>query len=139
MEASPFSTQYSFENWLGATGLELSNRPFLWVVRDNNTKEVNKGDLFPEGFLEGVASHGLISYICDVWKTGLGFDRHKSGIITRDEIRIKVKRVINDEEMKERVLRFKEMAAYIVEEDGSSNKNFRDFVEWHRGALDLNE
>ncbi|XP_062106522.1 UDP-glycosyltransferase 83A1-like [Humulus lupulus] len=163
-----------------ALGLELSNTPFLWVVRATKTEEASKGGLFPERFLERVANRGLIvdwapqqkvlshssvacfvshcgwnstvegvsygvpflcwpyfadqfinqSYICDVWRTGLGFDRDKSGVITRDEIRIKVERVINDEEMKERALRFKEMAANIVDEGGSSNKNFRDFVEW---------
>ncbi|PON83477.1 UDP-glucuronosyl/UDP-glucosyltransferase [Trema orientale] len=165
-----------------ALGLELSNRPFLWVVRTDKSDESSNanGGWFPEGFLERVANRGLIvnwapqqkvlshgsvacfishcgwnstvegvsygvpflcwpyfadqfinqSYICDVWRTGLGFDRDESGVIPRDEIRTKVEKVINDEKMKERALRYKEMAAKCVEEGGSSNKNFKDFIEW---------
>ena len=163
-----------------AFGLELSNRPFLWVVRTNITEEAKDGGLFPEGFLERVANKGLIvnwvpqqkvlshrsvacfishcgwnstvegvsygvpflcwpyfadqfinqSYICDVWRIGLGLNRDGRGVITRDEVRTKVERVMNDEEMKERALSYKEMAANSVNEGGSSNRNFRNFIEW---------
>ncbi|KAF3444850.1 hypothetical protein FNV43_RR14543 [Rhamnella rubrinervis] len=41
-----------------AMGLELSNRPFLWVVRCNVTDEVN--DAYPKGFLDRVATRGLV-------------------------------------------------------------------------------
>ncbi|XVF14383.1 hypothetical protein REPUB_Repub09cG0054200 [Reevesia pubescens] len=37
-------------------GLELSNRPFLWVVRPDITE--GKGDIYPEGFLNRVATRG---------------------------------------------------------------------------------
>ncbi|CAK7323021.1 unnamed protein product [Dovyalis caffra] len=39
-----------------ALGLELSNRPFLWVVRPDITTETN--DAYPEGFQERVATRG---------------------------------------------------------------------------------
>lgn len=41
-----------------ALGLELSNRPFLWVVRQNMTDKVN--DAYPKGFHDRVATRGLI-------------------------------------------------------------------------------
>jgi UDP:flavonoid glycosyltransferase YjiC (YdhE family) len=36
------------------------------------------------------------TYICDVWKVGLKFDKNKCGIITREEIKNKVETVISD-------------------------------------------
>ncbi|XP_031268467.1 UDP-glycosyltransferase 83A1-like [Pistacia vera] len=41
-----------------ALGLELSNRPFLWVVRPNIIDDMS--DAYPEGFLDRVASRGHI-------------------------------------------------------------------------------
>ncbi|XP_023732381.1 UDP-glycosyltransferase 83A1 [Lactuca sativa] len=41
-----------------ALGLELSNRPFLWVVRQGMTKETTAA--YPDGFLERVGSRGRI-------------------------------------------------------------------------------
>lgn len=161
-----------------ALGLELCNRPFLWVVRTDNND-------FPNGFLERVANNttsngGMVvkwapqekvlghtsigcfvshcgwnstvegvssgvpflcwpyfadqfvnqSYVCDVWRVGLGFDRDENGVITRDEIRSKVERVMCDEEIKGMVLELKKMAENSVKEGGSSTTNFKAFVEW---------
>lgn len=161
-----------------AMGLELSNRPFLWVVRSNMTDKVN--DAYPKGFFDRVATQGLVvgwapqqkvlchpsiacflshcgwnstmegvsngvpflcwpyfadqflnqSYICNVWRIGLGFDRNENGIITRNEVRIKVEQLLGDEKIKARALAFQEMAASSIREGGSSNKNFSNFVEW---------
>lgn len=160
-----------------ALGLELSNRPFLWVVRASDESD------FPEGFLERVASRALVvkwapqqrvlghpsvacfvshcgwnstvegvsngltflcwpyfadqfvnqSYVCDVWKVGLGFDRDgygSRGVIKREEIWDKLERVLGDEEMRKRALDLKEMVLDSVKENGESSKNFRAFVEW---------
>ncbi|KAL4568543.1 hypothetical protein LXL04_024157 [Taraxacum kok-saghyz] len=41
-----------------AIGLELSNRPFLWVVRPGMTKETTAA--YPDGYLERVGSRGRI-------------------------------------------------------------------------------
>jgi UDP:flavonoid glycosyltransferase YjiC (YdhE family) len=44
-----------------ALGLELTNRPFLWVVRPNADNSEN--DWFPDGFLDRVSGHGkLVSW-----------------------------------------------------------------------------
>ncbi|KAJ0042059.1 hypothetical protein Pint_19026 [Pistacia integerrima] len=45
-------------NWPWPVGLELSNRPFLWVVRPNITIDMN--DAFPVGFLDRFATRGRI-------------------------------------------------------------------------------
>ncbi|XP_065855463.1 UDP-glycosyltransferase 83A1-like [Euphorbia lathyris] len=163
-----------------ALGLELSCRPFLWVVRPDITKEENA---FPEGFQERVAERGCMvdwtpqqkvlahpsiacflthcgwnstmegvgngvpllcwpyfadqfvneTYICDVWKVGLKFDKDKQGIITRDEIRNKVEEVFADEKLKERASEIKETALGSVGEGGSSYKSLRNFIEWVKG------
>ncbi|OMO75763.1 UDP-glucuronosyl/UDP-glucosyltransferase [Corchorus olitorius] len=41
-----------------ALGLELSNRPFLWVVRPDITKGIESDELYPKGFKERVGSRG---------------------------------------------------------------------------------
>ncbi|KAJ4707321.1 UDP-glycosyltransferase [Melia azedarach] len=41
-----------------ALGLELCNRPFLWVVRQDITEDAN--DAYPEGFQDRVATRGQI-------------------------------------------------------------------------------
>ncbi|KAL5851344.1 hypothetical protein ACOSQ3_006462 [Xanthoceras sorbifolium] len=51
-----FLNQTEFEEL--AMGLELCNRPFLWVVRSDITP--NLKDAYPDGFQERVGSRGLI-------------------------------------------------------------------------------
>lgn len=161
-----------------ALGLELSNRPFLWVAR-SDVRDITEHNC-PKGFHDRIASRGKIvnsapqqkvlfhpsiacflshcgwnstiegvangvpflcwpyfadqflnqSYLCDVWKIGLRFNRNESGIIIRDEIRIKVEQLLGDEQIKGRALELKEMVISSISEGGSSNKNFGDFVKW---------
>ena len=161
-----------------ALGLELSNRPFLWVVRPDITVETN--DAYPEGFQERVANRGQIvgwapqqkvlshpsvlcflshcgwnstmegvsngvpflcwpyfadqflneTYICDVWKVGLKLDKNQSGIVTGEEIKNKVEKVVGDEKFKARALELKRLAMQNVGEGGCSSNNFKNFVEW---------
>ncbi|XP_057981433.1 UDP-glycosyltransferase 83A1 isoform X1 [Malania oleifera] len=161
-----------------AFGLELSNKPFLWVVRPGSIDKT--ADAYPEGFRDRLAARGLVvdwapqqkvlghpsvacfvshcgwnsiiegvsngvpflcwpyngdqffneTYICDMWMVGLGFNRDKNGIVTREEIRNKLDQLFDDECLKERALNLKEMAMNSVREGGSSNRNFRNFVEW---------
>ncbi|EEF36303.1 UDP-glucuronosyltransferase, putative [Ricinus communis] len=160
-----------------ALGLELSSRPFLWVVRPDTVNDTNA---YPQGFQERVANHGKIvdwapqqkvlshpsiagflshcgwnstmegvgngvpflcwpyfsdqfldeSYICDIWKVGLKFDRNESGIITREEIKNKMEQVVSDENFKARALQLKEIALESVGESGHSNNVFRNFLDW---------
>ncbi|KAJ4707324.1 UDP-glycosyltransferase [Melia azedarach] len=161
-----------------ALGLELCNRPFLWVVRPNITRD--KKDAYPEGFQDRVATRGRMigwapqqkvlshpsiacflshcgwnstmeglsngvpflcwpylsdqllnqSYICEIWKVGLNFDKDKSGIITREEIKNKVDQVLGDENFKGRAMELKGKALSSVREGGSSYKTFQNFIEW---------
>ncbi|CAL5369817.1 unnamed protein product [Camellia sinensis] len=161
-----------------ASGLERTNRPFLWVVRPDIADENN--DAYPEGFKERVATRGRMvgwapqqkvlnhpsvacflshcgwnstmeglgngipflrwpyfadqflnqSYICDVWKVGLGFNCDESGIIKQGEIKDKVEQLLNDKTIKARALDLKEVAAKSVKEGGCSHNNFNNFIEW---------
>ncbi|KAA8547920.1 hypothetical protein F0562_004349 [Nyssa sinensis] len=161
-----------------ALGLELANRPFLWVVRPDITDETI--DAYPIGFKDRVATHGCMvgwapqqkvlghpsiacflshcgwnstmegvsngipflcwpyfadqflnqSYICDVWKVGLGFSRDERGIITQGEIKDKVEQLLSDQTFKERALDIKEKAMGDIKEGGHSHKNFNNFIEW---------
>ncbi|XVF60663.1 hypothetical protein PTKIN_Ptkin08bG0066300 [Pterospermum kingtungense] len=161
-----------------ALGLELSNRPFLWVVRPDITE--GKDCINPEGFEERVGSQGKMvgwapqglvlshpsiacfvshcgwnstmegvsngvpflcwpyfadrflnqNYICDIWKVGLKFERDGRGIITKEEIKNKIEKLLGDRSFKTRVVQLKEMVGNSVNEGGSSDREFKKFVEW---------
>ncbi|WCJ25607.1 UDP-Glycosyltransferase superfamily protein [Euphorbia peplus] len=163
-----------------ALGLELSSRPFLWVVRPDILKEEHD---FPEGFHERVRERGCMvdwtpqqkvlahpsiacflthcgwnstmegvgngvpllcwpyfadqflneTYICDVWKVGLKFDKNINGIITQDEIQNKVEQLLADEKLKERASELKDTAIGSVREGGYSHQSLKNFVEWVKG------
>ncbi|KAK1371409.1 UDP-Glycosyltransferase superfamily protein [Heracleum sosnowskyi] len=73
-----------------ALGLELTNKPFLWVARPGITfKETAEGD-YPQGYKERIDQYLNESFICDVWKIGLRFEKDESGIIRQGEIKKKV-------------------------------------------------
>ncbi|WCJ25612.1 UDP-Glycosyltransferase superfamily protein [Euphorbia peplus] len=160
-----------------ALGLELTGKPFLWVVRPGITTEAN---VYPEGFEDRVANQGIMvewapqqkvlshpsvgcfmshcgwnstmegvangvpflcwpyfadqfvdeTYICDVWKVGLNFERDEFGIVRREEIKSKVEKVLSDEKMRGRVEELKEIAMISVGEYGHSNKIFSNFIQW---------
>ncbi|KAF8005719.1 hypothetical protein BT93_K0106 [Corymbia citriodora subsp. variegata] len=69
------------------------------------------------------------SYICDVWRVGLGVDGDENGFITRHEVRDKVLAVLGSGEIRANCLRMKEMAGKSVSEGGSSLKNLQSFIE----------
>ncbi|PKI32972.1 hypothetical protein CRG98_046646 [Punica granatum] len=70
------------------------------------------------------------SYICDKWKTGLKFDRGDGGIVTRDEIKLKVHLLLDNGEFSKQTRDLKEKVKASVREGGESHTNFIDFVEW---------
>ncbi|XP_019429529.1 PREDICTED: UDP-glycosyltransferase 83A1-like isoform X1 [Lupinus angustifolius] len=74
------------------------------------------------------------TYICDIWKVGLRLDRN-SGIITREDITYKIKQLLHDEEFQIRALKLKESAINSVKEGGSSNKNFKNFIDWIKACV----
>nr|POE91191.1 udp-glycosyltransferase 83a1 [Quercus suber] len=69
------------------------------------------------------------SYICDVWKIGLGLTPDENGLITRHEIKTKIETLLSDDSIKRNSLELKKMAKMSVTEGGSSSKNFESFIE----------
>ncbi|CAK8540708.1 unnamed protein product [Lathyrus sativus] len=67
------------------------------------------------------------TYICDVWKVGLGFEKDEDGLITKGEIKKKVEELLEDEEIRERSLKLMEMVVKNKEEGG---KNLTKFIYW---------
>uniref|UniRef100_A0A2N9HJ11 UDP-glycosyltransferases domain-containing protein n=1 Tax=Fagus sylvatica TaxID=28930 RepID=A0A2N9HJ11_FAGSY len=120
-----------------AIGLELTNRPFLWVVRPDirngsktaYTKEFQgtRGKIV-EGLSNGVPflcwpyfDDQFLdqSYICDVWKVGLGFEQDEDGIILREEIKGKVDQLLGDANIRARSLELKKMLVVSLAADGA--------------------
>ncbi|KAL5723114.1 hypothetical protein ACHQM5_006551 [Ranunculus cassubicifolius] len=160
-----------------ALGLELSGKPFLWVVRPDLT--VGAANVYPDGFETRVSSRGRMvgwapqrevlahssiacflthcgwnstmeglsvgvpllcwpyfadqilnkSYICDIWKIGMGLESDENGLILREEIATKLNRLLADEEIKGRSLEYKELVKSNVSNGGASLKIFEDFVQ----------
>ncbi|KAL3726654.1 hypothetical protein ACJRO7_031547 [Eucalyptus globulus] len=69
------------------------------------------------------------SFICDVWRVGLGVDADENGVITRHEVRTKILAVLGSDEIKANCQRMKEMARKSVSEGGSSLKNLESLIE----------
>ncbi|KAG9440592.1 hypothetical protein H6P81_020757 [Aristolochia fimbriata] len=68
-------------------------------------------------------------YVCEVWQIGIALKENENGIITRDEIEKKVEHILSEEEMKLRALKMKETAEETLAFDGTSFRNFDEFVE----------
>nr|XP_043608153.1 UDP-glycosyltransferase 83A1-like [Erigeron canadensis] len=70
------------------------------------------------------------TYICDIWKTGLGLTKDEAGIITRDEIASKVEQLLRDTKFKSKALDIKQKVATSVTKGGCSHENLSKFSEW---------
>ncbi|KAL3376470.1 hypothetical protein AABB24_003080 [Solanum stoloniferum] len=166
-----------------ALGLELSNKPFLWVVRTNTLdaktdiflKKIvdkigrQKGKIVSWAPQQKVLSHSSIgcfvshcgwnstieaisngvpilcwpyfadqfmnqSYICDIWKVGLGLKKGENGIISCGEIKDKVEQLLGNDVFKKRALQIKEMNMSSVKEGGKSHQNLINFIEWIKSS-----
>lgn len=174
--SSTFLDQTQFHEL--AFGLELCNKPFIWVVRPGITYTVD--DAYPKGFRHRVSGRGKIvdwapqlkildhpsvacfishcgwnstiealscgipllcwpyivdqfhneSYICDTWKVGLRLNKDERVIITPEEIKNKVEKLVGNGKYKASALAFKEMIMRSIKEGGSSYNNFNTFIEW---------
>ncbi|MED6218434.1 hypothetical protein PIB30_026659 [Stylosanthes scabra] len=155
-----------------ALGLELTNRPFLWVVRrdsncTNNMFEFkgNQGKIVEWAPQQKVLSHPAIAcfvshcgwnstieglsngvpflcwpyvvdqffdktYICDVLKVGLGFDSNENGLISHEEIKDKVDKVLRDENIRSRAHVLKEKLLSNIKDGGTSLENLNKFIKW---------
>lgn len=56
------------------------------------------------------------SYICDVWKVGLGFEKDETGIIRKDEIKNKAEQLLGDINYKARAVDLKEKIINSVQD-----------------------
>ena len=159
-----------------ALGLDLLDKPFIWVVRPSNDNNVSINE-YPHEFhgsrgkivgwapqkkilnhpalacfishcgwnstVEGVSGgipflcwpfakdqHVNKSYVCDVWKIGLGLDKDENGIISKGEIRKKVEKLLLDEDIKARSLKLKESTMNNIGKFGQSTKNLEKFINW---------
>ncbi|KAJ8750181.1 hypothetical protein K2173_014096 [Erythroxylum novogranatense] len=74
------------------------------------------------------------SYICDVWKVGLGLDKDENDKVTREEIKNKIEQILETKEFAARALDLKEKVMNCVKEGGSSHQNFLNFVDWIKMA-----
>lgn len=158
-----------------ALGLELTNKPLLWVLRPGMTNEEAfqqefegrtgcRGKIVSWAPQEKVPSHLSVAcfmshcdwnsttegisngvpflcwpyivaqfhnetYICDIWKVGLGFEKDETGIIRKDEIKNKAEQLLGDINYKARAVDLKERIINSVQ-DGCSFKNFGNIIEW---------
>ncbi|CAJ1831292.1 unnamed protein product [Sphenostylis stenocarpa] len=67
------------------------------------------------------------TYICDVWKVGLGFDRDEKGLILKEEIKKKVEQLLGDEEIIERSSKLMEI---IIKNKAQGDQNLNMFISW---------
>lgn len=159
-----------------ALGLDLLNKPFLWVVRPSNDND-RHNHAYPDGFIgskgkvigwapqKKILNHPAIacfithcgwnsiiegvcggipflcwpffsdqfinkSYICDVWKVGVGLEKDENGVISKGEIRKKVEQILGNEDIKARSLKLKELTLNNSAEAGQSSKNLQKFINW---------
>ncbi|KAI3669959.1 hypothetical protein L6452_41474 [Arctium lappa] len=87
--------------------------------------------VYPDGFMDRVRNRGKMflnkTYICEIWKTGLGLNKDEnSGIVTRGEIKSKVEQLLSNNIVKENALNLQEK----VGAGKSSNKNLGNFIDW---------
>ena len=68
------------------------------------------------------------SYVCDVWRTGVRLRADERGVVTKEEVRDKLERLLGDEGMRARALSLKSAARASVAGGGSSHQNLLRFV-----------
>ncbi|KAK7340622.1 hypothetical protein VNO77_21330 [Canavalia gladiata] len=70
------------------------------------------------------------SYICDVWKVGVGLEKDENGLISKEEIKKKVEQLLGNEDIRARSLKLKELTMKNIVKGGQSSKNFEKFINW---------
>ncbi|MFS7948033.1 putative limonoid glucosyltransferase [Helianthus anomalus] len=76
------------------------------------------------------------TYICDIWKTGLGLNKDETGIVTQGEITSKLEQLLNNIMIKENALSWQEKVMDCVGAGHSSNQNLNKFIDWVREGND---
>ncbi|XP_076917610.1 UDP-glycosyltransferase 83A1-like [Bidens hawaiensis] len=70
------------------------------------------------------------TYICDVWKTGIGLNKDDVGIVTRGEIKSKVEQLLNNDTIKQNALNLQGKVRECLGAGNSSEKNLNNFIDW---------
>ncbi|EOA30556.1 hypothetical protein CARUB_v10013680mg [Capsella rubella] len=158
-----------------ATGLELTQRPVLWVTGPGGQQPIKlwsdrvkvvrwapQREVLSCGAIGCFVSHcgwnstlegaqnGIPflcipyfadqfinkAYICDVWKTGLGFERDGRGEVLRLEVKKKIDEIMREDgEYKKRATIMKEIVMKSVAKDGVSYENLDKFVNWIKSQV----
>jgi UDP:flavonoid glycosyltransferase YjiC (YdhE family) len=69
------------------------------------------------------------SYVTEVWRTGLAVSPGGDGVVTKEEVKSKVEKVIADEGIRERAMCLKDTASKCISKGGLSHRNFTTFVD----------
>ncbi|OEL13048.1 UDP-glycosyltransferase 83A1 [Dichanthelium oligosanthes] len=69
------------------------------------------------------------SYVCDVWRTGVRLCADDRGVVTKEEVREKVERLLGDEGIRSRALLLESAARESVAGGGSSHQNLLRLVD----------
>ncbi|KAI7728881.1 hypothetical protein M8C21_001975 [Ambrosia artemisiifolia] len=77
------------------------------------------------------------TYICDIWKIGVGLNKDETGIVTRGEIKSKVEQLLSNAIIRINALNLQEKVTDSVREGNTSNKNLNKFVDWVKDGNDL--
>ncbi|RDX61740.1 UDP-glycosyltransferase 83A1, partial [Mucuna pruriens] len=136
-----------------ALALDLTNRPFLWVVRPNNKMRYPyqfqgcKGKIIEWAPQQKVLNHPSIAcfvshcgwnsiledqiydktYICDVLNVGVGLNSDENGLVSRWEIQKQLNQLHNDQNIRSRSSKLKEK---LINNKVRSSDNFDKFVKW---------
>nr|POE91297.1 udp-glycosyltransferase 74e2 [Quercus suber] len=126
-----------------ALGLKRSNKYFLWVVRETETKKL------PTNFIKETTERALSlgvpmvtmpqwndqttnsKFVMDVWKVGIRVKADAKGMVTKEEIELCINEAMGEkrEELKRNATKWKKLANEALDEGGSSDKNINEFVE----------
>ncbi|GFZ02392.1 UDP-glucosyl transferase 73C7 [Actinidia rufa] len=128
-------------------GLELSNHPFVWVIKGGYKAEEIDMWIEKDGFEERTKGRGLIireqflneKLVVKVLETGVSvgaqaavplYEEDKFGVLVKREAVMRaVDDVIKGEERRKRARELREMAKRAVEEGGSSYLNVRLLIQ----------
>jgi len=69
------------------------------------------------------------SCVTDVWRTGLAVSPDADGIVTKEELKSKVEKVVGDSEIRERARLLRDAAGRAIDQGGDSYENIRKFVD----------
>ncbi|KAL8234043.1 hypothetical protein R6Q59_020143, partial [Mikania micrantha] len=73
---------------------------------------------------------GFLSCVGHTLLSSVGLDKNDAGIVTREEIKIKVEELLSNNLIKENALSVQETVMNSLQVGNSSNKNLNNFIDW---------